>query len=87
MAPTLREIETRLLAVMPIESTIDRPSHALAVASVVFEARRQAARNRQAKIASARTHVETTAELTRLLKDRMREHGKRRALPGRRHAP
>ena len=73
MAATLKEIESRLLAVMPIESTIDRPLHALAIASVVFQARRQAARNRQAKIASTQTHMELTRELTRLLKDRMRE--------------
>jgi hypothetical protein len=74
---TLKEIEQRLLAVMPIESTIDRPRHALAVASVVFAARRQKAGRRQAKIASTRAHSETTAELTRLLKQRMREHGRR----------
>ena len=73
MAATLKEIETRLLAVMPVESTIDRHSHALAVASVVFESRLQAARSRQAKIAKTRANSDMTRELTRLLKDRMRE--------------
>jgi hypothetical protein len=76
MTATLREIETRVLAVMPVESTIDRSLHALAIASVVFQARRQAALNRQTKIASTQTHSEITRELTRLLKDRMREHGR-----------
>jgi len=75
MAATLKEIETRLLSVMPVESPIDRPSHALAVATVVFEARRQVARRRQATIARTQAHSETTRALTRLLKDRIREHG------------
>lgn len=73
MAETLKEIENRLLAVMPIQSTIDRPHHALAIAAVVFEARRHAAVTRQAKIAGARAHSERAGELTRLLKDRMRD--------------
>lgn len=76
MAATLREIEARLLAVMPIESPIDRPHHALAIASVAFEARRQAAADTRAKIANARAHSERAGELTRLLKDRMRESGR-----------
>jgi hypothetical protein len=76
MAASLREIEARLLAVMPIESTIDRHQHALAVASVVFEARRRAVANARAQIASVRAHSERAGELTRLLRDRMREHGR-----------
>lgn len=71
MSATLREIEARLLAVMPIESTIDRPLHALAVASVVFAARRHAAGEMQESIETTRSQVETTEELTRLLRDRM----------------
>jgi hypothetical protein len=82
VSATLKEIETRLLAVMPVESTIDRPRHALAVASVVFAARRRAAGRTQAKVASTRAHAETTAELTRLLKMRMREYGRRRPPAG-----
>jgi hypothetical protein len=73
MPAALREIEARLLAVMPIESTIDLPLHALAVASVVFEARRHATGMRQERIATTRSQVETTEELTRLLRDRMGE--------------
>ena len=72
MAATLKDIETRLLGVMPVEP-IDRHSHALAIASVVFESRRQAARNRQAKIAVTREQSEMTREFTRLLKDRMHQ--------------
>jgi len=71
MSATLKEIEARLLAVMPFESTIDRPLHALAVASVVFAARRHATGERQETIATTRSQVETTEELTRLLRDRM----------------
>jgi len=74
MPATLKEIEARLLAVMPIESTIDRPLHALAVASVVFAARRHATDDRQERIARTRSRVETTEELSRLLRDRMWEH-------------
>ena len=73
MLLTLRDIESRLLAVMPPESTIDRPLHALAVASVVFEARRQAARLRAEEIAQTRAHAETTGELTRRLAERLSE--------------
>ena len=76
MAATLREIEARLLAVIPIESTVDRPRHALAIASVVFEARRQATATRRATIASVRAHSERAGELTRVLKDRLRESGR-----------
>jgi hypothetical protein len=76
MATTLLEIEARLLAVMPSESTVDRHHHALAVAAVVFEARRRAAANTRAQIASARAHSERANELTRLLKDRMRERAR-----------
>jgi len=71
MPATLREIEARLLAVMPIESTIDRPLHALAVASVVFAARKHTTSDRRERIATTRSLVETTEELTRLLRDRM----------------
>jgi hypothetical protein len=75
VASTLREIEARLLAVMPVESTIDRGFHALAVASVVFASRRRAALKRQAGIAETRAHAEMTRELTQLLRERIRVHG------------
>jgi len=68
---TLREIEGRLLAVMPLESTIDRPLHALAVASVVFEARRRASGITRDEIAKTRAHLEMTGDLARLLRLRM----------------
>jgi HPt (histidine-containing phosphotransfer) domain-containing protein len=71
MVSSLKEIEGRLLAVMPLESTIDRAAHALAVASVVFEARRQAARRREDEIAETRAHSEMTRTLTRLLNERL----------------
>jgi hypothetical protein len=53
MAARLTETETRLLAVIPVESTIDRDSHVHAVASVVFVATRQAARRAEAHTARA----------------------------------
>ena len=74
MAATLKEIETRLLGVVPVESPIDRHSHALAIASVVFESRRQEARNTQARIEARREQSEMTRELTRLLKERLRQN-------------
>jgi len=73
MAETLREIENRLLAVMPIESTVDRPVHALAIASVVFQARRQSTARTGERIAKTRVHVNLSRELTRLLKRQMKE--------------
>ena len=59
---------------MPVESPIDRRSHALAIASVVFESRRQAARNTQARVEAMREQSEMTRELTRLLKERLRQN-------------
>ena len=73
MGATLKEIEGRVLAVMPVESTIDRAHHAHAVAFVVFEARRQAAIRRQEEIANTRTHLELTGDLIRHLKDHLWE--------------
>ena len=74
MASTLREIEDRVLAVMPVESTIDRAHHARVVAQVVFAARRQAAGKRQAEIERSRAYLQSTGELIRQLKDHMHEH-------------
>ena len=72
---TLKEIESRLLTVMPVESTIDRPRHALAVASVVFEARKQAARLMEEEIAEIRVRAQRTEEFTRLVGERLSDHG------------
>ena len=69
MALTLKEIESRLLTVMPLESTIDRPLHALAVASVIFEARRHAARLREEEIAEICLRAAMTDEFTKLVDD------------------
>ena len=70
---TLSEIQGRLLAVMPAESTIDRPMHALAIATVVFEARRHVTSKRNEWITKTRSQVENTEELTRLLREQIRE--------------
>lgn len=73
MTRALREIETRLLSVMPMESTIDRVLHARTIAYVVFEARRQATGRTQKQVARTRKHLQATTELIRRLKNRMRE--------------
>jgi hypothetical protein len=74
MDATLRQIEGRMLAVMPVESTIDRVHHAHAVASVVIEARRQAARRMQEAVETTRARLELTNELIQNLKDRISAH-------------
>jgi hypothetical protein len=71
VAATLREIEARFLAVMPVESTIDRSLHARAVARVVFEAKRHATWRTRQKVALTSEQVAATGALVRRIRDRM----------------
>jgi len=73
---TLPEIEARLLAIMPTESTVDRRAHAHAIACVVIAARNQAVGRTREKIGETRMRMAQTRYLIRDLRRRIdaRQH-------------